>query len=88
MLHLPEGEGSSFCGEFFMKLIGEKASTHSGEFKTITIRWPADTQMPVVHGKWQRLTDGRIQAVYDPLEFSICKSLLELLRDLNTFHRK
>ena len=71
-----------------MKLIGEKASIQSGEFKTITIRWPADTEMPVIHGKWQRLVDGRIQAVYYPGEFAVCHSLLVLLRDLNTSHRK
>jgi len=65
-----------------MKLIGEKTPTQPGEFKTITICWPADTEVPTVHGKWQRLPDGRIQAVYDADELAVCLSIVELVRDL------
>lgn len=62
-----------------MKLIGEKTSTQPGEFKTITIRWPADTEVPTVHGKWQRLANGRIQAVYAPDELAICLKIAEII---------
>lgn len=65
-----------------MKLIGQKTPTQAGEFKSITINWPANTEMPAVHGKWLRLSDGRIQAVYDTDELAVCLSIVELIRDL------
>lgn len=64
-----------------MKLIGDKTSPPPGEFTTLTVRWPAATRIPTVHGKWQRLSDGRIQAVYAPDEFALCIAVAELLRE-------
>lgn len=65
-----------------MKLIGDKTPISNKTFKSITINWPSDTEMPTVHGKWQRMADGRIQAVYDTDELAVCLSIIELIRDL------
>jgi len=66
-----------------MKLIGDKTSPQSEEFKTLTVCWPADSLIPTVHGKWQRLPDERIQAVYAPDELALCLAVAELLRELH-----
>jgi len=63
-----------------MKLVGNKTPVAGKEFKMITIRWPADTRVPVIHGRWQRLPDGRIQAIYAHDELVLCLSIAELLR--------
>ena len=30
----------------------------------IVLRWPADSRVPTIHGKWVRLITGEIQAAY------------------------
>lgn len=45
------------------------AETTSGKFGW-RIRWPADTYIAVVHGTWQWLDDGRIEAEYTPEQLS------------------
>ena len=50
-------------------------------WKTIKIRWPIDTKMPTIHGKWKRLPDGRIEATYTADELSKCLELYDLLSE-------
>jgi hypothetical protein len=64
-----------------MKLIGDNISTAAQPFKSITLRWPAHSRMPAVHGKWKRLADGRIQAVYDPDELALCLVVAEIIAE-------
>jgi hypothetical protein len=62
-----------------MKLIGDKKPPHCDEFKAITIRWPVESKMPVIRGKWKRLPDGSAQATYVPAELAVCLMLKDLL---------
>jgi hypothetical protein len=64
-----------------MKLIGENTTPAVGNFKSITLRWPANSKVPTIHGKWKRLKDGRIQAIYAPSELAICLMVAELISE-------
>lgn len=46
----------------------------------ITILLPADSHMPTIRGKWQRLADSRIRAWYTPAELERCHELLQSLK--------
>jgi hypothetical protein len=50
----------------------------SRSFNRVTILLPADSKMPTMRGKWQRLADGRIRAWYTPDELEQCEKLFEL----------
>jgi hypothetical protein len=53
----------------------------NNNFKTITIRWPVGSKIPAIRGKWKRLEDGRIEAIYTREELRICLEKYELLAD-------
>lgn len=65
-----------------MKLVGDK-KTQPEEFKALTVRWPADSKMPAIRDRWQRFSDGRVQAVYAPSELAVCLMINELLHKLD-----
>ena len=50
-------------------------------FNVITVVLSANSQMPVIRGKWERLQSGRIRARYTPDEYAQCLKLLEVIRD-------
>jgi hypothetical protein len=50
-------------------------------FKTITIRWKQGLKMPVIRGKWQRLDDERIQAVYTRDDLRVCLEVFEAIQN-------
>jgi hypothetical protein len=72
-LHHPHSSGEK------MKLIGDKAPTP--EFKSMTVRWPLNSKIPAIHGKWTRHPDGRIEAVYTAGELACCLMVAALISD-------
>ncbi len=64
-----------------MKLIGDTPVPNARSFKSITLRWPRNAKVPTIHGKWKRLPDGRIEAIYDPNELRICLMLAEIITE-------
>lgn len=52
-------------------------------FKTITIRWQADSKIPTIRGKWRRMDDGRIEARYTRDELAKCLEFFEVLEQGN-----
>lgn len=46
----------------------------------ITIVLPAESKMPTIRGKWQRLADGKIRAWYTPDEHEQCKKIFQSLQ--------
>jgi hypothetical protein len=46
-------------------------------FKKIKIRWPNKPGISVISGKWHRLPDGRIEAIYTRQDLKIILGILE-----------
>ena len=45
----------------------------------VTFIWPTDTQVGLPAGRWRRLADGRIEAVYESQEeLSVCLEFARL----------
>ena len=57
-------------------------------FKTITIRWPRDSKVPTISGKWQRLPDGRIEATYTRAELEQCMMIFEVTQSADQTRSK
>lgn len=50
----------------------------------VTIRWPADSKIGVIHGQWQRLPTGEIEATYqDAFELRNCLRFLAWSKGLD-----
>jgi len=49
-------------------------------FKIITIVLESGSKMPTIHGKWERLPDGRVRARYTPDEYELCMQVFEATR--------
>jgi hypothetical protein len=47
--------------------------------KQIKIHWPAGSKIPTIRGKWQRLSDGQIEATYTEDELKICLEKHDLI---------
>lgn len=57
--------------EFVAKVLRKRMDdvpTTGGSTEEITVIFPTDAHPATVHGKWQRLDDGRIEASYTPAE--------------------
>ncbi len=52
----------------------DNASPHRS-WAHVTFIWPSDTRIGVVHGQWQRLPDGRIEATYTREELGIALAI-------------
>ena len=53
-------------------------------FKTITIRWERGSKMPTMRGKWKRLSDGRILAMYTRAELAQCLEVCEAISNADS----
>jgi len=53
-------------------------------FNRVTILLEAGSKMPIIHGKWNRLPDGKIRAWYSPDEYEKCLWLFELRKEIET----
>lgn len=52
-------------------------------FKKITIRWKKDSKIPTIGGKWRRMDDGRIEAMYTRDELAKCLEVYEVITGEN-----
>lgn len=72
-----------------LPLIGdEKKDQNSGPIafprftgKSMTIRWPAGSNMPTIRNQWTLLSDGRIEATYTEDELKKCLEVYDLLHE-------
>lgn len=62
-------------------LVGDDKDDPLPAFRSITVRWKAGAAMPTIRGKWKRLPDGRIEALYTADELSKCIALCDLLAE-------
>ena len=62
-----------------MKLVGDGETPVRPEFKSMTVRWPAVSKVPVIYGRWKRQPDGRIEAIYTASELAVCLMVAEII---------
>ncbi len=70
-----------------MKLIGDGETLNPPaipEFESMTVRWPVKSKVPVIHGRWKRQPDDRIEAIYTASELAVCLMIAAIISEQET----